>query len=121
MFEEGGVLVLFGDMLLDVGFEVMCMDCVEVSNLVVWWGEKVYIKIFGFNGYIDVVFVGDEVVWMVDFFGVEIKDGIMYGCGVMDMKLGVVVFVVVVIDLVKDMLLDGVILIVVIGDEEGFV
>lgn len=55
---------------------------------------------FGFNGYIDVVFIGNLDDWIVDFFGVEIKEGFFWGCGVIDMKFGVVVFVVVVIDFV---------------------
>lgn len=49
-----------------------------------------------FVGYIDVVLFGDEVVWSKFFFDVEIEDGVLWGCGVVDMK-GVLVVMVVVI------------------------
>ncbi|MGR3815123.1 MAG: succinyl-diaminopimelate desuccinylase [Cognatishimia activa] len=117
--QEGGALVLLGDMLTQAGFEVSRADRGEVSNLVARWGAKGHAKTFGFNGHTDVVPVGDEAAWTVDPFGAEIKDGIMYGRGATDMKSGVAAFVAAAIDLVQDTPPDGAILITVTGDEEG--
>lgn len=117
--DEGGALVLLGDMLSNAGFEVTRADRGEVSNLVARWGDKAHLKTFGFNGHTDVVPVGDENAWSVDPFGAEIKDGILYGRGATDMKSGVAAFVAAAIDLVSETPPDGAILITVTGDEEG--
>lgn len=47
-------------------------------------------------GYIDVVLMGLCEVWISDLFMLMICDGVLYGCGIVDMKGSVVVFVVVV-------------------------
>lgn len=81
------------------------------------YGKDLFCLVF--VGYIDVVFVGDENVWIYLFFFVEIVDNIFYGCGVVDMKGLFVVFVVVVENFVKNNLnYVGKIVLFIIFDEE---
>ena len=117
--DEGGALVLLGEMLTGAGFDVTRVDRGETSNLVARWGDKAHPKTFGFNGHTDVVPVGDLAAWTVDPFGAEIKDGILYGRGATDMKSGVAAFVAAAIDLVQESSPEGAILITITGDEEG--
>jgi len=42
-----------------------------------------------FAGHTDVVPVGDEAAWTHDAFGGEVKDGLLYGRGAVDMKGGI--------------------------------
>lgn len=51
-----------------VGFSCICVDRNGMLNLFVCWGVKGVVCSFGFNGYIDVVFLGDIVVWMYLLF-----------------------------------------------------
>jgi succinyl-diaminopimelate desuccinylase len=45
-------------------------------------------KTIHFNGHTDVVPAGDLSTWTHDPFGGEVVDGVMYGRGVSDMKVG---------------------------------
>lgn len=93
----------------------------DVENLFVFIGFGVLY--FVFVGYMDVVLVGDESSWCYGLFDGIIVDGIFYGCGVVDMKGGIVFFVVVVLFFVEECGIDfgGIIFFLIIGDEEGFV
>ena len=117
--EEGGALVLLGQMLEGAGFEVFRVDRGETSNLVARRGAKGAKRTFGFNGHTDVVPIGDRADWTHDPFGAEIEDGWLYGRGATDMKSGVAAFVAAAMDFVGDIPPDGAILITVTGDEEG--
>lgn len=51
---------------------------------------------FVFSGYIDVVFLGFFDKWKLLFFSFVISKNKLYGCGVVDMKIGIVVMLVVI-------------------------
>lgn len=75
----------------------------------------------GLFGYMDVVVVGNELFWIYVFFVVEIYGNCLYGCGVIDMKSGLVVMVIVMIEF-KELgkLFNGIVkLLVIVGEEVG--
>lgn len=59
-------------------------------------------KVLVFLGYMDVVDVGDVLKWKFLFFEVIEYEGKIYGCGVMDMKLGLVVMIIVMIEFYEE-------------------
>ncbi|SNT21984.1 succinyl-diaminopimelate desuccinylase [Tropicimonas sediminicola] len=117
--EEGGALVLLEELLREAGFDCTRVDRNGTPNLFARWGAKGHARSFGFNGHTDVVPVGDAGAWSADPFGAEIKDGVLWGRGAVDMKSGVAAFVAAAVDLVRDAPPDGAILLTITGDEEG--
>lgn len=65
-------------------------------NLVVEIGDG-YGLVVVLDGYEDMVVLGDVDKWYMDLLVVIIKDNWLYGCGVMDMKVGLMVEVFVMI------------------------
>ncbi|WP_158965775.1 succinyl-diaminopimelate desuccinylase [Chachezhania sediminis] len=116
---EGGALVVLADALSAAGFECVRADRGEVSNLYARWGARGHPKTIGFNGHTDVVPTGDPASWTVDPFGAEIRDGILYGRGAVDMKSGVAAFAAAAIDFVTQTPPDGAVVLAITGDEEG--
>ena len=114
--KEAGALVLLEALLSKAGFECNRVDSGLVSNLFARWGSG---RTLGFNGHTDVVPVGSINDWSVDPFGVEIKDGFLYGRGSTDMKSGVAAFAAAAIDFVQNSPPDGSIVLAITGDEEG--
>ncbi|WP_068116211.1 succinyl-diaminopimelate desuccinylase [Tropicimonas marinistellae] len=117
--EEGGALVLLARLLGAAGFTCTRVDRNGTPNLFARWGAKGHARSFGFNGHTDVVPVGDEAAWSVAPFAAEIRDGILWGRGAVDMKSGVAAFAAAAVDLVRDAPPDGAILLAITGDEEG--
>ncbi|RMC36458.1 succinyl-diaminopimelate desuccinylase [Paracoccus alkanivorans] len=116
--EEGGALVLLGDMLTAAGFEVHRVDRNGTPNLFARWGAK-GAKSFGFNGHTDVVPPGDLGSWTHPPFSGHVENGIIWGRGATDMKSGVAAFTVAAIDFVTRTPPDGAVILTVTGDEEG--
>lgn len=116
--EEGGALVLLGDLLADAGFEVTRVDRNGTPNLFARWGAK-GAKTFGFNGHTDVVPPGDLGSWTHPPFSGFQADGIIWGRGATDMKSGVAAYVAAAIDFVTETPPDGAVIVTVTGDEEG--
>lgn len=75
---------------------------------------------FVFSGYIDVVFLGVFDKWKLLFFSFVISKNKLYGCGVVDMKIGIVVMLVV-IEWIIDFLDGSKVFFwwLIISDEEG--
>lgn len=116
--EEGGALVLLGDLLADAGFEVHRVDRNGTPNLFARWGAK-GARALGFNGHTDVVPPGDLGSWTHPPFSGHVEDGIIWGRGATDMKSGVAAFVAAAIDFVRQTPPDGAVILTITGDEEG--
>ena len=117
--EEGGALVLLGDVLAEAGFDCTRVDRGGIANLYARWGARGHARSFGFNGHTDVVPLGDEAAWTMPPFGGEIKEGQMWGRGATDMKSGVAAFAAAAIDFVRATPPDGAVILAITGDEEG--
>lgn len=72
-----------------------------------------------FAGHTDVVPVGDDGAWTADPFEAEIKDGVLYGRGAVDMKSAIAAFVAAVSRRLQDGPPAGSISLLITGDEEG--
>ena len=73
-----------------------------------------------FAGHTDVVPAGDECAWTLPPFAAEVKDGVMYGRGAVDMKGGIACFIAAVDAYVeKHGRPSGSISLLITGDEEG--
>lgn len=116
--EEGGALILLGDMLREAGFEVHRIDRNGTSNLFARWGNK-GARSFGFNGHTDVVPPGELGSWTHPPFSGHVQDGTIWGRGATDMKSGVASFVAAAIDFVTETPPDGAVILTITGDEEG--
>lgn len=116
--EEGGALVLLGDLLRAAGFEVHRVDRNGTPNLFARWGAK-GARTFGFNGHTDVVPAGDLGSWTHPPFSGHVEDGVIWGRGATDMKSGVAAFVAAAIDFVTETPPDGAVILTITGDEEG--
>ncbi len=117
--EEGGALVLLGDLLADAGFDVTRVDRGGVANLFARIGPKGAARSLGFNGHTDVVPVGNTGDWTVHPFGAEERDGMIWGRGATDMKSGVAAWVAAAIDAAPDLPEDAALVLAITGDEEG--
>jgi succinyl-diaminopimelate desuccinylase len=74
-----------------------------------------------FAGHTDVVPPGDEAAWTHDAFSGDVKDGLLYGRGAVDMKGGIAASVAAVLDYLaaNDGKPNGSISFLITGDEEG--
>lgn len=115
---EGGALVLLGDLLSEAGFDVHRIDRNGTPNLFARWGAK-GARTLGFNGHTDVVPPGDLGSWTHPPFSGHVEDGIIWGRGATDMKSGVAAFVAAAIDFVRETPPDGAVILTITGDEEG--
>lgn len=88
----------------------------SVSNLYASYGQGHQHLLFG--GHIDVVPAGDEKAWVEPPFAANIKDGILYGRGIADMKGGVACFADACREFIQNIKFDGKISIIISGDEE---
>jgi succinyl-diaminopimelate desuccinylase len=93
---EGGALTLLQQVLTAAGAECHRMIFTEPGTPDV---DNLYARIgttgpnLCFAGHTDVVPIGDAKSWTASPFGAEIRDGILYGRGTVDMKGGVACFV----------------------------
>ena len=72
-----------------------------------------------YAGHVDVVPTGDDALWSHPPFAAEIKDGLLYGRGTVDMKGGNGAFIAAVARFLKDNPQMGSISFLITGDEEG--
>jgi succinyl-diaminopimelate desuccinylase len=121
---EGGALDLLEAELSALGFAchrlVFTADGTpDVDNLYARWGTGQ--PNFCFAGHTDVVPVGDADAWTADPFGGEVRDGLLYGRGAVDMKSAIAAFVAAVAAFLeaRGPGFDGSISLLITGDEEG--
>ncbi|MEM7288811.1 MAG: succinyl-diaminopimelate desuccinylase, partial [Pseudomonadota bacterium] len=119
---EGGALSYLESVLTDLGFCVERItfadqDTPDVENLYARLGEASPHVMFA--GHTDVVPVGDETQWTSGPFAGEVRDGMMFGRGAVDMKGGIACFLAAVEAYLADNELQGSISFLITGDEEG--
>ena len=98
-----------------LGFNCRRMTFGEIENLYARRGTAR--PNLCFAGHTDVVPVGDSEAWTAGPFEAEIKDGVLYGRGAVDMKSAIAAFVAAVSNLPRD--LPGSLSFLITGDEEG--
>lgn len=98
--DDKGVQEILIERLLRIGFVVKRLPFGAVANFWACRGNSA--PLFAFAGHTDVVPVGDEQAWTFPPFVPTIKNGILYGRGVADMKGGIAAFVVAVENFVKN-------------------
>ena len=81
---EAGALHIVAGFLAARGFSCEWLNRGEVSNLYVRRGQAS--PHLCFLGHTDVVPAGDEALWSLPPFAAEVRDGKLYGRGVVDMK-----------------------------------
>jgi len=112
--DEGAMDVLQRQ-LQALGFNCRRMRFGEIENLYARRGTAR--PNLCFAGHTDVVPVGDSAAWTAGPFEAEIKDGVLYGRGAVDMKSAIAAFVAAVSRLPRD--LPGSLSFLITGDEEG--
>lgn len=116
---EGGAQALLAGVLKGAGFEVHRLKFTEPGTPDV---ENLFAKIGGgaphlaFAGHTDVVPPGDEGRWTHPPFAGEVKDGVLYGRGAVDMKGAIASFAAAAIEHGKP---KGTLSLLITGDEEG--
>jgi succinyl-diaminopimelate desuccinylase len=109
---RGAVFDALEEALKPLGFEVHRFVRGEVENLFASRGEGS--PHFGFAGHLDVVPPGEG--WSGDPFGPEIRGGLLYGRGAVDMKGGIAAFVTAAAEVAEHR---GTLSLLITGDEEG--
>ena len=121
--EEAGALTVLQKRLEALGFHVLrkistAPDTPDVENLYARLGDSG--PNLCFAGHTDVVPIGDEAAWTAGPFEGDIKDGVMFGRGAVDMKGGIACFLAAVeAHLAKGKAVPGSISFLITGDEEG--
>jgi len=122
--QEGGALTLVQNVLAAAGFACHRMTFTDAGTPDV---ENLYARIGGngpnlcFAGHTDVVPPGHLDAWTMPPFAAEIRDGILYGRGAVDMKGGVGCFLAATMRYLEKTggTLPGAISFLITGDEEG--
>lgn len=119
---DEGALDVLEKALKSLGFECRRMvfsenGTADVDNLYARYGTKS--PNFCFAGHTDVVPPGDIDSWKSHPFKPEVRDGILYGRGVVDMKAAIACFVAAVSEYLATNKPEGSISLLITGDEEG--
>lgn len=120
--EEGGALTYLENQLTKLGFSVERMtfsdeNTPDVENLYARLGSKAPHIMFA--GHTDVVPIGNKDDWSSDAFSGEVRDGVMFGRGAVDMKGGIACFLGAVESYLSKNSFEGSISFLITGDEEG--
>lgn len=120
--QEGGALDLLESVLGDLGFTCHRLpfaedDSPQVDNLYARLGEEG--PHLCYAGHTDVVPAGAGADWSVDPFAAEVRDGVLYGRGAVDMKGAIAAFLAAVSDYLAEGRPKGSLSLLITGDEEG--
>lgn len=119
---EGGALSYLETELNKLGF---CVERVTFSDDNTPDVENLYARLGSeaphimFAGHTDVVPIGNASDWSSDAFSGDVRDGVMFGRGAVDMKGGIACFLGAVEAYLKSNTLKGSISFMITGDEEG--
>lgn len=122
---EGGALAALEDWLGPLGFACERMPfqddgTPDVDNLFARIGSSNQGRHFCFAGHTDVVPVGDTADWADPPFAAEVRDGVLYGRGAVDMKGAIAAFVAAAAAYLAEAgPPEGAISLLITGDEEG--
>src|ERR1700704_5549981 len=102
---DAGALAVLESILKDAGFEVHRVTfgepgTADIDNLYARIGDSA--PHITFAGHTDVVPAGDEAAWSHGAFSGDVKDGILYGRGAVDMKGGIACSVAAVLQYLAD-------------------
>lgn len=120
--EEGGALTYLENQLSRLGF---CVERIIFSDENTPDVENLYARLGSeaphimFAGHTDVVPIGNKDDWSSDAFSGDVRDGVMYGRGAVDMKGGIACFLGAVEAYLSQNTLEGSISFLITGDEEG--
>src|SRR6201996_8500162 len=98
---DAGALAVLENVLKNAGFEVHRVtfsepDAADIDNLYARIGDGA--PHIAFAGHTDVVPAGNEAAWKHGAFSGDVKDGLLYGRGAVDMKGGIACSVAAVLD-----------------------
>ncbi|WP_232818410.1 succinyl-diaminopimelate desuccinylase [Elioraea thermophila] len=115
--EDAGAIDVVRQALMRLGFACTELTFGRVRNLSARLGDGP--AAFCFAGHTDVVPTG-AAAWSVDPFAAEVRDGVLYGRGAVDMKGNIAAFLAATARLLsRTRALRGAIALVITGDEEG--
>jgi succinyl-diaminopimelate desuccinylase len=103
--------------LAGLGFDCRRMKFGEIENLYARLGTEG--PNLCFAGHTDVVPVGDAAAWQAGPFAGEVKDGVLYGRGAVDMKGAIAAFAAAVSARLEAGPIRGSLSFLITGDEEG--
>lgn len=114
---DAGAMDVLQRALEGLGFRCRRMRFGEIENLYARYGEAS--PNLCFAGHTDVVPVGDAAAWTADPFEGEIKDGVLFGRGAVDMKGAVAAFAAAASQAITAGRVKGSLSFLITGDEEG--
>jgi len=114
---DAGAMDVLERVLAGLGFRCRRMKFGEIENLYARYGDAS--PNLCFAGHTDVVPVGDAAAWTADPFEGEIKDGVLFGRGAVDMKGAVAAFAAAAARAIEDGTVKGSLSFLITGDEEG--
>ena len=109
---DGGAMDLVSETLTELGFTCRRMKFGEIENLYARRGSAQ--PNLCFAGHTDVVPAGDSAAWSQGPFDADVRDGVLFGRGAVDMKSAIAAFIAAIPSGVA-----GSISLLITGDEEG--
>jgi succinyl-diaminopimelate desuccinylase len=114
---DAGAMDVLQDVLNGLGFRCRRMKFGAIENLYARYGEAA--PNLCFAGHTDVVPVGDAAAWTADPFEGEIREGVLFGRGAVDMKGAIAAFAAAAAKAIADGAVKGSLSFLITGDEEG--
>ncbi len=114
---DAGAMDVLQRALEGLGFRCRRMRFGEIENLYARYGDAS--PNLCFAGHTDVVPVGDQAAWTADPFEGEVKDGVLFGRGAVDMKGAVAAFAAAASAAIAAGQVKGSLSFLITGDEEG--
>ena len=115
--EDKGCQSRMAELLAPLGFHCETIQSGEVTNLWARRGNAQPLLVFA--GHTDVVPTGPSDQWSAQPFEAEVRDGVLYGRGAVDMKGGIAAWVAAVSQILTEGEPEGSLSFLITGDEEG--